>query len=111
MKFIIHTKETTFLSELLEDTPDGVTIIDGGKNEVCFDDVNASIDVSININVTIDVTKITLILVIAWLVEKAHSRHRTSYINIKVNNKEFPINNPDTVKLIDKEINDKQNNK
>jgi hypothetical protein len=108
MNILLHTKEQTFLAELREDTPEGMTIIDGGERRVRFDDINANIDISFNIEITIDMGKIAIAIALAWIAKKAASRPRDSYINIAVNGKESPINNPDTIKMIENKINDKQ---
>lgn len=108
MKFLLYTKEQTFLSELKEDTPEGVTIIDGGERRIVFDDINATIDISFTIEVTVDATKIAYFLVMAWIAKKALSRPRNSYINIEIDGKERPINHPKTIELIESKINNKQ---
>ncbi|WMJ09672.1 hypothetical protein [Nitrosomonas sp. sh817] len=108
MKFLLHTKEQTFLTELTEDSPEGVTIIDGGERRLYLDDINATVDISFSIEVIIDVAKIAPYIVIAWVAKKASSRIRNSYINIKIDGKEFSINNPKTIELVKEKINNKQ---
>ncbi len=111
MKFLLHTKEQTFLTELTEDTPEGVTIISGGERNLYLDDINATINTSFNIEVIIDVAKIAPYLVIAWAAKKASSRLRNSYINIEIDGKEIPIDNPETIELVKSKIYNKQEDK
>lgn len=109
MKISINTKEVTLLKELQEDHPEGVTIIEKPNQEITFDDINTTIDISFNIDVIIDVSKVTAIIAATWFANRVRSKPRITYVNVDMNGKHIPIYNPDTIKLIEKEINEKDN--
>ena len=87
---------------LNSDIPDGVRIVSRPPFEVRGVDVNAV--VNFDIQFTIDLTKITAYALASWIVKKSLTMKGHHHVNI--NDKQIPINAPEAVEIVTKEIED-----
>ena len=98
----ITTNNPVLHGFLNADTPIGVKII----SEPPTERRGVDFGVVINIDFVIDLARISEVLFIAWL-NKRSERIRGKH-TVNINNKQIPIDDPEVIELIAKEIEDKQ---
>jgi hypothetical protein len=84
------------------DTPIGVKII----SEPPTERRGVDFGVVINIDFVIELARISEVLFIAWLIKRSERIRGKHTVNI--NNKQIPIDDPEAIELIAKEIEDKK---
>jgi hypothetical protein len=84
------------------DTPIGVKII----SEPPTERRGVDFGVVINIDFVIELSRISEVLFIAWLIKRSERIRGKHTVNI--NNKQIPIDDPEAIELIAKEIEDKK---
>lgn len=103
---LVITTDFQHLGELLSSTsPDGVEVNYEPIVESRSFDVN--ITSNIDVSLVIDLTKITTTVAAAWLLK--HLQRRVDF-KIKINGKDWPRIEADAKKLLESEINQKENN-
>ncbi len=98
----ITTNNPLLYGFLNADTPIGVKII----SEPPTERRGVDFGVVINIDFVIELARISEVLFIAWLIKRSERVRGKHTVNI--NNKQIPIDDPEAIELIAKEIEDKQ---
>lgn len=101
MDVSINTNLPPLYGFLNSELPEGVKIISEPPLEQ-RGGPDWNIDVSIDINLVIDLAKIAPYALAAWLVGGARRLKGNHKINI--NGKQIPVDNPDAIELVTKEI-------
>ncbi len=106
MDISISTNLPPLHSFLNSELPEGVKIVSEPPIETRgAPDFN--IDVSIDIKLVVDLTEIASLVFATWLIKRVGIFKGNHKINI--NGKQIPVNKPDAIELITKEIEHKQN--
>jgi len=101
----IITDNSVLYSALNADTPNGVKIISKPPIEQRGDGLHYYQFV-INIDIVVDVAKILPYVFAAWLIKR--SKILEGKHNVNINNKQIPVDDPEAIELIAKEIEDKK---
>ena len=85
-------------SYLNADLPNGVKII----SEPPIERKGIGLDIVINIDIIVDLTKITALACVVWLCNRSRGLKGEHKVNI--NDKQIPIDHPEAVELITKQV-------
>ncbi len=102
MKVSIETTDSRLYYGLAHDFPEGVSII----SEPPMIRKGFDVDVVVNIDIAIDLTKISAVVVGAWLYKNARQSKGRS--DVYVDGKQIPVNQPEIEKQLQEAIEHKE---